>query len=397
MMENYDFDHVFVRVSNQVSRARNMQRKSALSEAVRIRKMLEAEKICKDIPDVFVFNNSLNLNEASTNELSMFASQIESLLERLVNSGLVMQEKTNLKTFAQFKEQALEWGTKHTVDVYKAMTPGENNEFTNQTIQKTVSQEAPCACGCAGDCSCGGDCSCSQASSSGRKSFSAFREEATKKTSNAQIQVNTRPVLKTKKETKGQIVPARQQDSTKDAMYSYGGLNPQSMYEAIKYHNDNNISLVENAYRPGSDMFFALINEAKMQYASGNYTPKDAYEQEILESNIGEKANYNGKEVILDFPFEELTEEEGSDPTKGKGIGKPFRKGGGGAVYVKTGDGVKLVNFSQSGMTKKYNDPGRLKSFMARHNCLGNKDKTSAAYWACRWPRYFSSGGQQWW
>lgn len=85
------------------------------------------------------------------------------------------------------------------------------------------------------------------------------------------------------------------------------------------------------------------------------------------------------------------------DKTGGKGIGKPFRKNGGGAVYVRSGDGVKLVNFSQSGMTKKFNDPGALKSFMARHHCMTNSDKTSASYWACRWPRYFSSSGKKWW
>jgi len=90
--------------------------------------------------------------------------------------------------------------------------------------------------------------------------------------------------------------------------------------------------------------------------------------------------------------------EESSDPTKGKGIGKPWREGGGGAVYVRTGDGgVKKVSFSKSGMTKKFNDPARVRSFVARHRCLTNKDKTSASYWACRWPRFFSNSGKVWW
>ena len=91
---------------------------------------------------------------------------------------------------------------------------------------------------------------------------------------------------------------------------------------------------------------------------------------------------------------ENVTEE---DKTNGHGIGKPFRKNGGGAVYVRSGDGVRLVNFSQSGMTKKFDNPGALKSFMARHHCLTNTDKTSASYWACRWPRFFSSSGKKWW
>jgi hypothetical protein len=168
--------------------------------------------------------------------------------------------------------------------------------------------------------------------------------------------------------------------------------------EALEYHVKYSISLVENVYRPGSDMFFAMIREAKKLYAEGQYTPKDSFEKQLLESDIGEKAIYEGQEVWLDFPHEEELNEEGTDKTHGHGIGKPFRTGGGGAVYVRTGaGGVKKVNFSQSGMRKRFNEPGRLKSFMARHHCLTNKDKTSASYWACRYPRYFSSGGQKWW
>ena len=168
------------------------------------------------------------------------------------------------------------------------------------------------------------------------------------------------------------------------------------LVESILYHMENDISLIENVYRPGSDKFFEMIKEAKRLYAEGKYTPADEFEKQMLKSDIGEKAIYEGKEVWLDFPFE-LVSEEDSDPTNGHGIGKPFRKNGGGAVYVKDGGKVHLVNFSQSGMKKRINEPGRVRSFVARHHCLTNKDKTSAEYWACRWPRYFSNTGQQWW
>jgi hypothetical protein len=166
--------------------------------------------------------------------------------------------------------------------------------------------------------------------------------------------------------------------------------------EAVEYHLKNNISFTENVFRPGSDMFFKMIDEAKKLYKEGKYTPSDEYEQELLESDIGKKVIYDGKEVLLDFPFDEELDEE-KDPTDGKGIGKPFRHNGGGAVYVRSGDGIRKVNFSQSGMEKKYMDPGATKSFVARHHCLDNKDKTSAGYWACRWPRFFSNSGKQWW
>jgi hypothetical protein len=202
-----------------------------------------------------------------------------------------------------------------------------------------------------------------------------------------------------------------------------GMVAEETLSEAVDYHIQNNLSLIENIYRPGSEMFFAMILEAKRLYAEGQYTARDEFEQDLLESDIGEVAEYEGESVLLDYPYEEDMEEcwkgytqkgmkkkgdkmvpncvpmeEENDPTKGKGIGKPFRSGGGGAVYVRNEKGnVVKVNFSQSGMKKRFNEPARVKSFVARHNCYGNKDKTSASYWACRWPRYFSDSGKKWW
>lgn len=171
-----------------------------------------------------------------------------------------------------------------------------------------------------------------------------------------------------------------------------------SVKEAVEYHLENKISFTKNVFRPGSNMFFEMISEAKKLYKEGKYTTADEWEKDMLESDIGEIAEYEGQKVMLDYPIEEQEIDEGSDPTDGKGIGKPWREGGGGAVYVRSGDGgVKKVRFSQSGMTKKFNDPGATKSFMARHHCLTNKDKTSASYWACRYPRFFSNSGKIWW
>ena len=371
---------------------------------------------------------------------------------------------------------------------------------------------------------------------------------------------------------------------------------PTTVKEAVEYHIENQISFTENVFRPGSEMFFEMISEAKKLYNEGNYTPADEFELDMLNSDIGEIAEYEGQLVVLDYPIEEGLEEacwsgytqkglkkkgnrmvpncvpvneteeineildavyphkyhgtldddvlpdhygpehhytfqvpekenpelrhtysvsisregktghlafgyhgkqpenytpitgddvdylkmakpgihkitgegggkassilstvaaiakkhakkhgltkikfagdssepsrtglyarianrfggkqlkrggtasshvysvpikEADDPTDGKGIGKPWREGGGGAVYVRTGDGgVKKVRFSQSGMTKKFNDPAATRSFVARHHCMSNKDKTSASYWACRYPRFFSNSGKLWW
>jgi hypothetical protein len=167
---------------------------------------------------------------------------------------------------------------------------------------------------------------------------------------------------------------------------------PASIEEAVDYHVTNNIPITENIFRPGSDNFFLLINEFKKMYQNSSYEPISEWEEDLLCSNIGEFGYYKGQKVPLDFPH--IDED---DKTHGKGIGKPWRENGGGAVYVRKGDKVVKVRFSQSGMKKRYNEPNRLKSFMARHKCLSNKDKTSASYWACRWPRFFSGGGKRWW
>jgi hypothetical protein len=170
-----------------------------------------------------------------------------------------------------------------------------------------------------------------------------------------------------------------------------------SLEEAIQYHIDNKISFTENIFRPGSEKFFEMLKEAKRLYKEGKYEPENEYEKDLLDSDVGEYAAYEGTMVPLDFPFEENLN-EADDPTDGKGIGKPWREGGGGAVYVRTGDGgVKKVRFSQSGMKKKFMDPAATRSFVARHRCLTNKDKTSASYWACRYPRFFSKSGKIWW
>ena len=196
---------------------------------------------------------------------------------------------------------------------------------------------------------------------------------------------------------------------------------PTTVKEAVEYHIENQISFTDNIFRPGSEMFFDMISEAKRLYNEGKYKPADEFEQDMLNSNIGEIAEYEGQAVVLDYPIEEGLEEcwtgytqkgmkkkggkmvpncvpvNEEDKTEGKGIGKPWQEGGGGAVYVRVGDSVRKISFSKSGMKKKYMDPAATRSFVARHHCLTNKDKTSASYWACRWPRFFSNSGKTWW
>jgi hypothetical protein len=236
--------------------------------------------------------------------------------------------------------------------------------------------------------------------------------------------VDSTPTLTLKKIRK-KMTPGELRSAELDGLPVATSLQYEStatLEEAVQYHLDNKISFTENVFRPGSEMFFEMISEAKRLYTEGKYQPKDEWEKDMLKSNIGEIAEFEGQQVVLDYPVEEGLEEacwsgytqkgmkkkgdkmvpncvpvNEEDKTNGKGIGKPWQEGGGGAVYVRVGDGVRKISFSKSGMKKKYMDPAATRSFVARHHCLTNKDKTSASYWACRWPRFFSNSGKTWW
>lgn len=69
-------------------------------------------------------------------------------------------------------------------------------------------------------------------------------------------------------------------------------------------------------------------------------------------------------------------------------LGKPFYTPGGPrkrAVYVKNDKGnVVKVSFGDPNMRIKKSDPGRRKSFRARHNCDNPGPRWKARYWSCR-------------
>ena len=85
--ERYEYAHTVVSVSNRASRLRNEQRKKPLNEQTRIRKWLDAESLANQFENVFVFKNSLNLNEASQSELKEFRTQIEHYLSFLMEEN----------------------------------------------------------------------------------------------------------------------------------------------------------------------------------------------------------------------------------------------------------------------------------------------------------------------
>lgn len=85
--EDYNFAHTIVSVSNKASRERNELRMKPLQESKRIRKWLDAERLANQFENSFVFKNSLNLNEATHNELKEFTNQIENYLAFLMEEN----------------------------------------------------------------------------------------------------------------------------------------------------------------------------------------------------------------------------------------------------------------------------------------------------------------------
>jgi hypothetical protein len=185
--------------------------------------------------------------------------------------------------------------------------------------------------------------------------------------------------------------------------------------EGLNYHIDRELPIRESVYRPGSQMFFQFISEAKHYYRHG-FFEVDEYDHDLLMSDIGEYGLWEGNVVPLDYPIpveiDTLTESEEFVPNlndaeyKGRKVklNKPMRGGSKKfQVYVKnpkTGN-VKRIQFGAPGMSVGLKDPKRRKSFAARHRCSEKKDKTKAGYWACRIGRYpHLFGGKtkyKWW
>ena len=171
----------------------------------------------------------------------------------------------------------------------------------------------------------------------------------------------------------------------------------REVMQALDYHIENNIPLVENIFRVGSVNYYKLFNEArKSDYEF------ESYDKSILETDIGEFAQYDGEWVPLDCPMmESISEEEEKQE-----LNKP-KRGGPKKFYVYVKDpstgNIKKVTFGDTtGLKAKIDNPEARKSFAARHKCSTQNDKTSAAYWACRLPRYakqlgMSGGGNFFW
>lgn len=202
--------------------------------------------------------------------------------------------------------------------------------------------------------------------------------------------------------------------------------NSYLIKEAIDFNIKKGLPLTECIFRRESDAFVEYFKYLKENKEDLDI---DIYNKEILNTDIGEKALFEGEEVFLDIPFVEkdkdpcwegyvqvgmktkngkevpncvpkdsLTEEEKKE------LGKPQRGGGKKFyVYVKNDKGnVIKVQFGDPGMSVKFSDLEARKSFAARHDCANKKDRTKPGYWSCNLPKYasqlgLSDGGSFFW
>lgn len=103
--ENCIFDNIYVSVTNKVSRNRNEQRANPLNESKRIEKFLSVENLVESLDDVFVFNNSMNINSASAFESLMFEDQTAKLETRIAELGVERVDTPELRTFTVLSEK----------------------------------------------------------------------------------------------------------------------------------------------------------------------------------------------------------------------------------------------------------------------------------------------------
>jgi hypothetical protein len=191
-----------------------------------------------------------------------------------------------------------------------------------------------------------------------------------------------------------------------------------SIQPGAAWHMGNGVGFDRPVHRPGTDDFFELARTLKALRKGGAYQARSAWEDELLDSDLGEWGEYEGERVPLDYPMlesegdwdgpcEVCEDDESLKEAKYKGkeveLGKPKRGSGGRAyVYVrdpKTGN-VKKVSFGSS-MPDAMGDSDaarkRRKSFGNRHNCAKKKDRTQAGYWSCRATKFFGRNIPGWW
>lgn len=184
-----------------------------------------------------------------------------------------------------------------------------------------------------------------------------------------------------------------------DDLCSMALLEDVAVSDNLKYHIEKQVPLSKNIFRTYSDSYFELLEEVRSLYFENKIELCDV-DAELVESDLGKKEIFEGREIYLDAPIE--VEEDLMMEAKHRGknvtLNRPFRTPSGPkkyAVYVKSkGGNIKKVTFGDPGLRVRGRSKARRKSFAARHKCSQKKDRTTAGYWSCRSHRIRSLGNK---
>ena len=186
-------------------------------------------------------------------------------------------------------------------------------------------------------------------------------------------------------------------ESIRGPLLTEGKVQVKSLLsENLQYHLDKNIPLFESVFRIGSNAHLKLIKEARKMY-SRDIIDLCEDDVQLIKTNIGEFAMYEGESVPLDLPMlNERKKKKKKKEKKDPQIGKP-KRGGPKAYYVYVRDPktkrIKKVTFGSGGLRAKIRNPKARNAFAKRHRCSEKNDRTKASYWSCRLPRYASQLG----
>jgi hypothetical protein len=129
---------------------------------------------------------------------------------------------------------------------------------------------------------------------------------------------------------------------------------------------DGGFDVISTARTAAAQKLSKLMSDAGGKHL-GTLGPRYTKHKMAETSNYGDldEAKYQGREVTLNTPM-------AGDIKKSK-------------VYVKNAKGnVVKVNFGEKGARIKKSNPGRRKSFRARHGCDNPGPRWKAKFWSCR-------------
>lgn len=159
--------------------------------------------------------------------------------------------------------------------------------------------------------------------------------------------------------------------------------------ENLRYHIDNNHSIAESVFRPGSQAHITMLCEARERFYDGILELGQLDKHLFETTDLGLTGLYQGEVVPLDLPLEDIDLNEEKNPKLNypkRGGTKKYH------VYVRNPKSGRIMKIAfgdvHGGLTAKVSNPKARKSFAARHNCAEKKDRTKAGYWACRINRY---------